>query len=197
MQLKIYQRLNQILIGLIISIIVVLTLVIINFKSFDSSIKIIVIVGFFAFTILSFFGFKMLEYNWDKYLIQKMILKGQVALAEIVTSTPLYPIKDSASHFYRLWQFDMIIKDTELQTHKLTLYEKMNYEVKTIPTGNVYVTYDPEKPKKLFIIPNGMIGRFTNLMPLVSFYEKANLNIKYLDVIDDKGLVIRTYKDSL
>ena len=114
MQLKIYQRLNQILIGIIIIIIVALAVVIINFGSFDSTTRIIVMVGFFAFTVLSFLGFKMLEYNWDKYLIQKMILKGQVALAEIVSSTPLYPIKDTASRFYRLWQFEVIVKRTEL-----------------------------------------------------------------------------------
>ncbi len=197
MQLKIYQRLNQILIGLMAIIVVGLTFIILNFTKLDTTLKIIAIVGFFSFTVISFFAFKMLEYNWDKYLIQRMILKGQVALAEIINANPLYPIKDSASHFYELWQIEVVIRDAELKTQKVTFYEKMNADIKKIPTGNVYVTYDPEKPERLFIIPNGTIGRFTNLAPLINFYETSKLNIKYLDVIDDQGLVIRTYKESI
>lgn len=197
MQLKIYQRLNQILIGLIVLVLVTIAVIIINFSRFDNSLKLIIIVGFFTFTILSFFAFKMLEYNWDKYLIQKMILKGHVVLAEITSASPLYTIKDSASKYYRIFQFEVVMKDLELNNTKLTFYEKMNIDVKTVPTGNIYITYDPKKPNRLFIIPNGVIARFTNLAPLINFYEKSNIKIKYLDVIDDQGLVIRTFKESI
>ena len=197
MQLKIYQRLNQILIGIMVVTIVSLTIIILNFTKFDATLKITTIVVFFSFTLISFFAFKMLEHNWDKYLIQKMILKGQVALAEIISASPLYPIKDSSAHFYEIWQIEVIVRDLELETHKITLYEKVNADIKRIPTGYVYVTYDPDKPNRLFIIPNGTIGRFTNLAPLINFYETSKLNIKYLDVIDDQGLVIRTFKESI
>ncbi len=197
MQLKIYQRLNQILIGLIVLVLATIAVIIINFSRFDNTLKLIIIVGFFTFTILSFFAFKMLEYNWDKYLIQKMILKGHVALAEITSASPLYTIKDSASKYYRIFQFEVVMKDLELNNTKLTFYEKMNIDVKTVPTGNIYITYDPKKPNRLFIIPNGVIARFTNLAPLINFYEKSNIKIKYLDVIDDQGLVIRTFKESI
>ena len=159
--------------------------------------KIIVIAGFFALTLLTFFGFKTLEINWDRYLIQKMILNGQIGLAEITSAQPLYKIKDSASKFYRLFQIDVVLKDLELNNVKLTFYEKFNIDVRTIPTGNVYITYDPLKPNRIFIIPNGTIARFTNLAPIINFYEQSNIRIKYLDVIEDSGLVIRTYKESL
>jgi len=197
MQLKIYQKLNQILIGMIIVFLAIIIVIILNFSKLDSTLKIIVVIGFFALTLLAFFGFKTLEINWDRYLIQKMILNGQIGLAEITNTSPLYKIKDSSSKFYRLFQIDVVLKDLELNNIKLTFYEKFNINVRTIPTGNVYITYNPNKPNRLFIIPNGTIARFTNLAPIVSFYEKSKIKIKYLDVIEDNGLVIRTYKESL
>ncbi|MPM97412.1 hypothetical protein SDC9_144585 [bioreactor metagenome] len=197
MQLKIYQRLNQILLGLIIITLAIIGVIIFNFGKLDGTAKILIVIGFFVFTLVAILGFKTLEYNWDKYLIQKMILRGQVALAEIKSANPLYQIKDSSSKFYRLFQVEVVMKDLELQNVNLTVYEKFNINVRSIPNGNVYITYDAKKPNRLFIIPNGMIARFPSIAPIISFYENAGLKLKYLDVLDDEGLVIRTFKESL
>jgi hypothetical protein len=74
----------------------------------------------------------------------------------------------------------------------------MNIETDQIPSGSVYVTYDAAKPAQIFMIPNSMIGSLPSLMPIVQGYEKdSKLEIKYLDVHYNKGMVLKTFKETI
>jgi len=85
----------------------------------------------------------------------------------------------------------------ELETMKdVKFWEKMNVETDKIPNGSVFVTYDPEKPTQIFVAPNVLISQLPELMPAVRKIE-ANASIRYLDTYYNKGMVIKSMKDSL
>ena len=90
---------------------------------------------------------------------------------------------------------DLVTPD--LKTLKdVKFWEKMNADTQQIPNGSVFVTYDPEKPSQIFVVPNVLISQLPELMPVVRKIE-ANATIRYLDTFYNKGIVIRSMKESL
>lgn len=107
-------------------------------------------------------------------------------------------MRDSSFTTYHLYEFEADVYDTDLNCTRRTFYEKMNEQTESIPNGTVYITFDETKPTQIFIIPNVMISHIPSLIPIVAAYEKSKqIKIKYLDVYYNKGMVIKTFKESL
>lgn len=197
MQLKIYQKLNQILILFIASVILITVILFLNSAKLGDN-KVLAMCLVILYSIGGFFGFKMLENNWDKRMIQKMAIKGQIALANITSAKPFMLIKDSSIRVYRLWEINAVFYDQDMKKQEITFYEKMNKDVREIPNCTVYITHNPDKPEAKFIIQNVIISHIPALMPVVSKYESnKNLRIKYMDVFYNDGIVIRPFKESI
>lgn len=197
MQLTIYQRLNRLLLALLASIILIIIIIVLNFKKLEDF-KIIVFIAFMIYSVGSYFLFKMLEVNWDKRLIQKMAMNNQIVIANIKKAEALMHSKDSSGKHYILWQLTVDAYDHDLKRQEMTLVEKMNDSLTSVPNGTIYITYNPEKPKELFVIPNVMISHLPQLQPIVEKYEKArSISIRYLNVYYKDGMIIETYQDSM
>ena len=141
--------------------------------------------------------FRWMEEGWDKRVITRMAKDGKVALANIKHSERVMRMRDSAFTNFWLYEFVADLVTPELETLKdVKFWEKMNVETDKIPNGSVFVTYDPEKPTQIFVVPNVLISQLPELMPAVRKIE-ANASIRYLDTYYNKGMVIKTMKDSL
>lgn len=141
--------------------------------------------------------FRWMEDGWDKRVITRMAKDGKVALANIKASERVMRMRDSAFTNFWLYEFKADLVTPELETLKdVKFWEKMNAETDKIPNGSVFVTYDPEKPTQIFVVPNVLISQLPELMPVVRKIE-ANASIRYLDTYYNKGMVIRSMKDSL
>lgn len=197
MQLKIYQRVTQLLIAFIVSVAVIIGFLIAN-NDFVTNHKGYVFAIVILYPMIGLCIIKMIENNWDKRKIQKMAFNGQIALANITNAKPYMRIKDSSIRSYRLWEIEITYYDQDMNKHEATFYEKMNYEVTEIPKCTVYVTHNPDKPEEKFIIQNVIISHIPSLMPIVTKYENnKNIKIKYMDVYYNTGLVIRPFKESI
>lgn len=142
--------------------------------------------------------YKFLENNIDKILLQKKVFKGEVVLANIKSYKYLTAFRDSGFRTYLLMQFEVTYYDANMQPHPATIIEKMNKDCTTIPLGSVYMTYDAKHPDNGMFVQNILISRVPELMPIVQKYESTkSINIKYLDVHYDTGLVIQTFKEAL
>ena len=141
--------------------------------------------------------FRWMEDSWDKRVITRMAKGGKVALANIKHSERVMRMRDSAFTNFWLYEFVADLVTPELETLKdVKFWEKMNAETDKIPNGSVFVTYDPEKPTQIFVVPNVLISQLPELMPAVRKIE-ANASIRYLDTYYNKGMVIRSMKASL
>lgn len=141
--------------------------------------------------------FRWMEEGWDKRVITRMAKDGKVALANIKHSERIMRMRDSAFTNFWLYEFVADLVTPELETLKdVKFWEKMNVETDKIPNGSVFVTYDPEKPTQIFVVPNVLISQLPELMPAVRKIE-ANASIRYLDTYYNKGMVIKSMKDSL
>lgn len=197
MQLKIYQRLNQLLLAIIALTILIVSLIVMNFSKLQAKLFLIIFL-FIIYSLLCFFGFRFLEINWDKYLIQKMAINNQIVLARIKKVEALMPIKDSSAKYYTLWQLTVDFWDHDMNKHETTLVEKMNVNTKEIPFGNIFITYNKDKPKQLFVVPNVMVSHLEKMAPIAAAYEKNKaISIKYLNAYYKDGMIIETYKSSL
>ena len=197
MQLRIYQRLNQILIALMLSDVVIIGLGIWQYNSIRDNLIVYFVIAL-VYNLICFFIFKTLENNWDKRMMQKMAISGKIALASITAAKKLMTIKDSGNHRYNIWQFDVNYWDQDMQRREGVVIEKLNPTVTSLPLGNVFITNDEKKPLRRFIIQNVVIGNIPTLMPIVAKYENNKaLKIKYLNVYYRDGLVIETFKESL
>lgn len=197
MQLKIYQRLNQLLLAIIALTVLIIALIIVNFSKFQANVFLIIVL-FIAYSLICFFGFRFLEINWDKYLIQKMAINNQIVLAKIKNAEALMPIKDSSGKYYALWQLTVDFWDHDMNKQETTLVEKMNINTKSIPNGNIFITYNKDKPKHIFVVPNVMVSHLEKMAPIAAAYEKNKaISIKYLNAYYHDGMLIETYQDSL
>ena len=141
--------------------------------------------------------FRWMEEGWDKRVITRMAKDGKVALANIKHSERVMRMRDSAFTNFWLYEFVADLVTPELETLKdVKFWEKMNVETDKIPNGSDFVTYDPEKPTQIFVVPNVLISQLPELMPAVRKIE-ANASIRYLDTYYNKGMVIKSMKDSL
>lgn len=197
MQLKIYYKLNMILTALLIGVVLFGVIIGINFNSIQQY-KEIIFVCYFLVTMGCFFGFKMYEANYDKRMIQKMVINGDIAIANIKNAKAIKFIKDTSFKSYHLWEITVEYYDQQFKKHEYTLIEKMNLLVKEIPNGTVYITHDEKKPDQKFIVQNVMIGHVPTLQPIVQAYEKnKNIPIKYLNAYYKDGMIVETYQQSL
>lgn len=141
--------------------------------------------------------FRWMEEGWDKRVITRMAKDGKVALANIKRSERVMRMRDSAFTNFWLYEFVADLVTPDLQTLKdVKFWEKMNADTEQIPNGSVFVTYDPEKPTQIFVVPNVLISQLPELMPVVRKIE-ANASIRYLDTFYNKGMIIRSMKESL
>ncbi|MDR1930508.1 MAG: hypothetical protein LBQ44_07770 [Treponema sp.] len=156
-------------------------------------------IGVFAFvSIVITLYFKYLEDHWDKRIITRMAKSGKVALMHIRGGRRLMSMRDTSFTVYWIYELEGELWNREHVPLKKTFQEKMNKDTGEIPEGFVYVTYDEQKPRQVFIIPNAMIGNLPGLAPLVAGYEKDGaINIKYLDAHYNKGMVLKTFKETL
>ena len=197
MQLKIYGKCTIVLFALILSVLGIGALLMFNFDSVADH-KVLVLGGFILYVVACFFGFKTYEKNVDKRMIQKMVLNGQIALANIKNAKPFRVIRDTSGKNYVLWEIELEFYDKDFNAYEMTIIEKFNAMHQSVPNGTVYITHNPDKPEQKFIIQNIMISHVPALAPIVQAYEKnRKISIKYLNVYYNDGLIIETYKESI
>lgn len=198
MQLKVAKVLNSMLTLIMIIIVGLWALFIFYLRDAFPQARTAFFVGLIVLDLALYFFFKWMERTWDKRVITKMVKGGHVALAGIKGGERIMPMKDSSFTKYWLYSFKAEIYDTEGYKFEKTFYEKMNSEFGAVPQGFVYVTYDPLKPNQIFIVPNVMISHMPQLMPIVkSFEDNKLINIKYLDAYYNKGMVLKTMRQSV
>ncbi len=196
MQLKLYRYLTW---GSLVMAIVLLggaAYILFNHALFTSLSKALTFYVIIALVITLIY--KFLENNIDKILLQRKVFKGEVVLANIKSYKYLTAFRDSGFRTYLLMQFEVTYYDENMQPHPATIIEKMNKDCTSIPLGSLYMTYDAKHPDNGMFVQNFLISRVPELMPLVQKYENTkSINIKYLEVHYDNGLVIQTFKDAL
>ena len=196
MQLKLYRYLTW---GSLLMAVILLGgagYLIVNRNAFTNFTNAIVIYVLVAFVISMIY--KFLENNIDKILLQKKVFKGDIVLANIKSSKYITAFRDSGFRTYLLMQLEVTYYDENMQPHPATIIERMNKDCVSIPCGSIYMTYDTKKPDNGMVIPNFLISRAPELMPVIEKYEAAkSINIKYLDVHYDNGIVIQTMKEAL
>ena len=142
--------------------------------------------------------YKYLEENWDKRIIGKMAKDGKIALMNIRSGKRLMAMRDTSFRNYWIYELEGTLYNNKHEAVEKTFQEKMNKDMKEIPSGSVYVTYDELKPLQIFIIPNAMIGALPNLIQTVQDYEKnSRIDVKYLDAHYNKGMVLKTFRDAM
>lgn len=198
MQLKIYKILNSLLLLIILVTVGLWLLFIFYLRPTFPQYSTVFIVSLIIVSLALFLFFKWMENTWDKRVITKMAKEGHIALANIKGGERVMQLRDSSFTNYWLYSFKAEIFTPEGTSFEKTFYEKMNYEFGAVLQGSVYVTYDENKPSQIFIIPNSMISHLPNLMPVVkSIEETENIKIKYLDAYYNKGMVMKTMRQSV
>jgi len=196
MQLKIAKIINSLLILLTVIILALAGGYYFVFHRYPEF-KTAYLILFVLITIGLMVFFRWMEERWDKQVIIRMTKNGKVALANIKHTERVMRMRDSAFTNFWLYEFvaDLVTPDLE-NLKDVKFWEKMNIDTTQIPDGSVYVTYDPEKPTQIFVVPNVLISQLPGLMPVVRKIE-ANASIRYLDAFYNKGMVIKSMKDSL
>lgn len=196
MQLKIAKIINSLLALLTVTILVLAGGYFFVYNRYPEF-KTTYLILFALIAIALMIFFRWMEEGWDKRVITRMAKDGKVALANIKHSERIMRMRDSAFTNFWLYEFVADLVTPELETLKdVKFWEKMNVETDKIPNGSVFVTYDPEKPTQIFVVPNVLISQLPELMPAVRKIE-ANASIRYLDTYYNKGMVIKSMKDSL
>lgn len=195
MQLKLYRYLTWGSLVMAILLVGAAVGLFFNRNAFTSTSNAMIIYVIFAFIVVMIY--KFLENNIDKILLQKKVFNGDVVLANITSAKYITAFRDSGFRTYVLMQLEVTYYDEDMHAHPATLVEKMNKDCMKIPHGTVYMTYDEKNPDNGMIVQNVMISRLPELMPLVQKYEnEKSINIKYLDVHYDNGLVIQTFNQT-
>jgi hypothetical protein len=142
--------------------------------------------------------YRYLEENWDKNHILAMAKAGKIALMHITGGKRLAAVRDTSFKSYWIYELEGELYNLRHEVIKTRFQEKMNRETDTIPKGFVYVSYDEEKPRQIFILPNAMISGLPALMQTVRDYENnRNIPIRYLDAYYHRGMVLRTFKETM
>jgi hypothetical protein len=197
MQIRIARVLNKVL--LLFSVVIVLLFAAIFVVGhYRSDYKNYFIGVFVLVSIVLALYFRYIEDYWDKRIIIRMAKEGKIALMNISGGKRLVPLRDSSLKRFWIYELEGELYNIEHEAIKKTFQEKMNKDMDEIPQGTVYVSYDEEKPRQIFIIPNAIISSLPNLMPLVQSYEKdSKITIKYLDAHYNKGIVLKTFQETI
>lgn len=197
MQLKVAKVLNQILVIIFMIVVGLIALLFVLIPKMPE-LKWVFLGSFVLTGIALLTVFRWLEQTWDKRVITRMAQNGKVALANIHSAERIQPMRDSSFLSYWLYEFKGELYDPELNRIEKKFYEKMHHATDEVPSGSVFVTYDPEKPDQVFIIPNDVISHIPALAPIAAKFEKdKRIGVKYLDVYYDKGINIRTFREAV
>ena len=155
---------------------------------------------FIAMAVLSIVFISLLHYfetNTDKKIINEMVFNKQMALAKINKAEFEKFVKDATLKRTVIWKLDITYYDNKYVEHNETIYEQFAPLQDSVPQGNIYITYDHDRPDYKFIVPNMLVGAFEQNKDLILGYEKKFKNIKYLNVYYNHGLVVETFAESL
>jgi len=196
MRMKLIKKCNTIYLVYTAILACVLLFCLLNKDTFKSYFGYI-FAGLIGFSFLFMTIFHNYENNADKKIINQMVLEGKMVLAKINHAEFERIHKDSALKRFVIWKLDITFYDHEYKEHKETIYEQFAPLQESVPQGNIYVTYDPEDPECIFIVPNMLVGAYDTNKDLILGYEKKFTNIKYLNVYYNRGLVVETFMDSI
>ncbi len=197
MQLKVAKLLNQILIVITVVILLLAGGSFVVLKWFAPYQKVYLVV-FAVVSIALYLVFRWLESRWDKRVVTRMAKEGHIALAQIQSGSRVMAMRDSTFTNYWLYEFKARLTTPDQTSFDKTFYEKMRADTEDIPGGWVYVTYDENKPDQIFMVPNLLISHLPQLMPVIAQFEAdKRLDIKYLDVYYHKGMVLRTFQETV
>lgn len=195
MQLKLYKR-STLLLGLVlVTILAAIVGLYITRDRWTDHFG-LVLIGFMAFVLLVTGLHAFYDTRYDIELIKKMVINKKIALAFVKEGKFVRLTRDVKFKQHLLWQLDLDIYDLDMNKITTSTIEKFNFQQRSIPHGHIYVTYDPEKPERIFIIPNVILTSVPELAPITQMYE-ANLKTKYLNAFYQNGNRLMTYKDSV
>lgn len=195
MQLKIYKR-STLFLGLVLLIILssIVGLYLTRESWSDHFGLVIILFVFFVFVLTGAHAYYDTQY--DIALIRKMIVHKKIALAFVKEGTFVRLTRDVKFKQHLLWQLDLDLYDLDMNKITVSTIEKFNPLQKSIPHGHIYVTYDPEKPDRIFIIPNVILTSVKELKEIVDMYE-SNLKTKYLNAFYQNGNRLLTFKEAI
>lgn len=195
MQYKLYKR-STIILGIILAIdIAAIIWLFVNrdvWAAMGYKIIIIFVLAIFLLTII----YSYLDLNQDKMIIRNKVKNGNIALAKITNGTYFKIIRDARLRTKVLWKLELEVYDQDMNMIKTETIEKFAPSQTSVPRGNCFVTYDPNKPKDILVIPNVIISSIPEFAPLVEEYEKK-YKPTYLNVYYNNGLLIKTYAQSI
>lgn len=195
MQDKLYRR-STIILGIIVIINIIAIIWLMLNRALWVNHGFTVIFGYAVAILLLLFIFSYYDLNQDRIIIKKMIKNGDIALAKIKRGTFYRIVKDTKFKNKVLWKLEIMLHDQDMNTINTEIIEKFSPTQTSIPMGNCFVIYNPNKPKDILIVPNIIISSIQEFAPLVEEYEKK-FKPTYLNVYYNNGLVIKTYEESL
>lgn len=195
MQEKLYKR-STLILGLILLVDAATIVYLFLNKELWISNKATVIAIFVLVILLSTFIYAYYDLNADRNIVRKAVKNGDVAMAKIIDGSFVRFARDSRLRNHVYWKLKAELYDDDMNPHDITIIEKFSTHQTKIPTGFVYVTYNPNKLNDSLIIPNVIISSIPEYQLLVETYEKA-LKPKYLNAYYNNGLILQTYSDSM
>lgn len=195
MQYKLYKR-STVLLGFILLIDVAAIVWLFVNKDLWAANRWAVIVPFVLAIFVLTLIYSYLDLNMDKIIIRNMVKNGNVAMAKITNGSFFKIVRNARLKTNVLWKLEVEVYDQDMNTFKTTIIEKFSGHQTSIPKGFIFVTYDPNKPEKILVIPNVIISSIAEYQPLVEEYENK-FKPTYLNVYYNNGLLIKTYAQSM
>lgn len=195
MQNRLYKR-STIFLGLIVVIDIVAIIWLFLNREIWVNYGFQTILGFAAVVFVLTIIYSYFDLNQDHMIVKRMVKKGDIALVKIKNGTFYRVIRDARFRNKVLWKLEVELYDQDMNIINTEIIEKFSPTQTSIPSGNCFVVYNPKKPKNILIVPNVIISSIQVFAPLVEEYEKK-FKPSYLNVYYNKGLVIKTYKESM
>lgn len=197
MQLKLYKRSTLVLLTIIIFIISGMIILYFSRELWASHKEMVILPMIFVMMLASF-AFVWYDTNADRKMIEKMVRRKQIALANITNGGFYRIVRNARLKKAVLWKLDITLYDQQMNEITTSFIDKLVPSQTSIPHGHVYVTYDSDKPERIFIIPNAMISLHPDLKDIIDRYESnGNLKIRYLNAYYNDGIVLKTYQQSM
>lgn len=175
----------------------VIVVAILNRNAFSKNALITVVVILAILSVVANALVRNYSFKYDKKLITRMVAQGHMALFKVEHGTFEMFVKDANSNPNVIWKIEGLLQTKDNERKRITVYDQFASEQTSIPEGYVYITYDPSKPDATFVIPNMLVGAFTDNKELIESYQKNVKGLKYLNVYYKKGLVMESFKTTL
>ena len=195
MQLKYYKRSTAMIGAIAVAAVVILIILLLNRRMWQDN-SVLVFGIYIAAVFLATFIYADYDLNVARRAVMKKVREGHIALAKINGGKTEQMIRDSRFRNYMLWDLNLTVIDNDLNTIHTHCIEKFSLQQQSIPSGHVYVTYDPAKPEEILILPNILLQQLPEYQPLVETYE-AKVKTSYLNCYYNRGLILKTFKESL